>query len=68
MTSSEIQILIYGLLMGAQITNVAHVILDCRAVRRSLADSRQARRCAAGDHYFNSLRLYRIQHRLGARR
>ncbi|MFJ4692824.1 hypothetical protein [Streptomyces sp. NPDC088766] len=68
MTPSEIQILICGIGIGAQTMAVWHMVLDMRDARRSLAESTEARRRAAADHYLSSFRLYRLQHRTEARR
>ncbi|MFM9672740.1 hypothetical protein [Streptomyces galilaeus] len=68
MTPSEIQILICGIGIGVQTMAVCHMVGDMRDARRSLAESTNARRRAAADHYLSSLRLYQLQHRTGARR
>lgn len=61
MTVNEIQILICGLLIGAQSMSLLHAFWNARDDRRDLAASRLARRRAAGDHYYSSLRLYQLQ-------
>lgn len=66
MTPNEIQMLVCGIGIGAQGMAIWRMVLDMRDARRSLADSYQARRRAAGDHYLNSLRLYRLQNRVPA--
>ncbi|MFH8805503.1 hypothetical protein ACH4F6_39180 [Streptomyces sp. NPDC017936] len=68
MTVNELQMLICGIGIGAQTMAVLHMIGDMRDARRSLAESRQARRRAAADHYLNSVRLHRLQQRTGVRR
>ena len=68
MTAIELEILVCGLLIGAQAMNCLHVYWGVRDDRRDLAASRQARRRAAADRYFASLRLYQLQHRTEARR
>lgn len=68
MTANEIQILICGIAIGGQAMAVWHMVLDMRAARRSLAESTKARRRAAADHYFNSLRLYQLQQRVASPR
>ncbi|MBL3670256.1 hypothetical protein JL475_30630 [Streptomyces sp. M2CJ-2] len=62
---NEIQLLAIGLVLGAWIVAVWQASLNLRDARRSLAESHQARRRAAGDHFLNSLELYRIQQRYG---
>lgn len=66
MTPNEIQMLVCGIGIGAQGMAIWRMVLDMRDARRSLADSYQARRRAAGDQYLNSLHLYRLQHRVPA--
>ncbi|MET7914437.1 hypothetical protein ABZU45_00600 [Streptomyces avermitilis] len=63
MTPNEIQMLIVGAALGAQLMNLLHVWWDMRDGRRSAAASRAAVKRAAGDQYLNSLRLYQLQHR-----
>ena len=65
MTSNELAMLITGLLVGANLVAVWHAILDMREARRSLAESHQVRRRAAGDAFFRSLELYQVQQRYG---
>lgn len=68
MTMDQITLLVSGVAIGAQLMNVMHVYWGARDDRRNLAASRQARRLAAADHYYRSLRLYQLQQRTGARR
>ncbi|MFE1748981.1 hypothetical protein ACFW88_00245 [Streptomyces anandii] len=63
MTANEIEMLLCGISIGAQGMALCHMVLDLRDVQRDLARSRQARRRAAADHYFNSLSLYQLQTR-----
>jgi len=65
MTMNEMQMLAVGLVLGAWIVAVWHAALDLRQARRSLAESHQARRRAAGDHFLRSLELYQVQQRYG---
>ena len=65
MTPNEITMLITGLLVGANLVAIWHIALDMRQARRSLAESHQARRRAAGDHFLRSLELYQVQQRYG---
>ncbi|MBL3670184.1 hypothetical protein JL475_30235 [Streptomyces sp. M2CJ-2] len=62
---NEIQMLAIGLVLGAWIVAVWHASLNLRDARRSLDESRQARRRAAGGHFLNSLELYQVQQRYG---
>ncbi|MEU3292994.1 hypothetical protein ABZ722_11600 [Streptomyces longwoodensis] len=68
MTPSEITMLALGLGLGAQGTTVLHAYWASKDAQRSAAAARAARRRAAGDRYFTSLRLYQLQQRPGARR
>jgi hypothetical protein len=65
MTMNEIQLLAVGLVLGAWIVAVWHATLNLRDARRSLAESYQAQRRAAGDHFLRSLELYQVQQRYG---
>ncbi|MGV4890385.1 hypothetical protein DKG34_38725 [Streptomyces sp. NWU49] len=65
MTPNEIILFFTGLLVGANLVAVWHAVLDMREARRSLAESHQVRRRAAGDAYLRSLELYRVQQRYG---
>lgn len=67
MTETETLLLIAGIGIGAQGVAVWQAALDMRDARRNLARSRAALRRAAADHYLNSLSLYRLQQRTGAR-
>jgi biotin-(acetyl-CoA carboxylase) ligase len=66
-TANELQMLICGIGIGAQSMALWHMALDIRDTRRTLAESRRARRRSAADHYLNSLRLYRLQQRTEVR-
>ena len=68
MTPNEIQMLICGIGIGAQGMAVFGMVCDMRSARRSRTAAEAALKRAAGDHYLNSLRLYRLQHRTEARR
>jgi hypothetical protein len=63
MAPTEVQLLVVGFVLGAWTVAICRMALDMRDARRSLAQSEQARRRAAGDTYLNSFRLYRLQHR-----
>ncbi|MET9965431.1 hypothetical protein ABZZ80_05770 [Streptomyces sp. NPDC006356] len=63
MTDNEIQMLCVGVALGAQGMAVLNAWWDARDCRRRAAASRAALKRSAGDQYFNSLRLYRLQHR-----
>jgi hypothetical protein len=65
MTETELILFFTGLLVGANLVAVWHAILDMREARRSLAESHQVRRRAAGDAFFRSLELYQVQQRYG---
>ena len=63
MTSSEIQMLITGVALGAQGMSLLHAYWASKDARRSEARAQAAIKRAAGDRYLSSLRLYRLQHR-----
>ncbi|GKQ35816.1 hypothetical protein [Streptomyces sp. A012304] len=63
MTPNELQILICGIAIGANLMVILNACWDWRNTRRGIERSRQARRRAAADHYLNTLRLYRLQNR-----
>ncbi|SED26282.1 hypothetical protein SAMN05216532_3989 [Streptomyces sp. 2231.1] len=67
MTDNEIQILICGASYGAVLTTWLHAFWNARDDRRDLEASRLARRRAAADRYYSSLRLYQLQRRTGTR-
>jgi hypothetical protein len=67
MTSNEISMLAIGLTLGAQSTNALHAYWAGKDARRAAALARAAVKRAAGDRYLNSLRLYQLQQRTGAR-
>jgi hypothetical protein len=62
-TPNEIQMLVVGAALGAQLMNLLHMRWDAQAARRSTAASRAARKQAFGDMYLSSLRLYQLQNR-----
>jgi hypothetical protein len=62
-TPNEIQMLVVGAALGAQLMNLLHMRWDAQAARRSNAASRAARRQASADLFYGSLRLYRLQNR-----
>ena len=69
MTANELQMLVVGIALGAQLMTLQHMWWDRQDARRNLARSRQAWRRAAGDRYLSSLRLYQLQQqRMGTRR
>ncbi|WP_326786435.1 hypothetical protein [Streptomyces sp. NBC_00151] len=63
MNPNEIQMLIVGAALGAQLMNLLHMRWDAQAARRSAAASKVARKQASGDLFLSSLRLYRLQNR-----
>ena len=65
MTPNEMQLLAIGSVLGAWTVAVVNMVLDMRDARRSLAESHQIRRRAAGDVYLRSLELYQVQQRYG---
>ncbi|MFK4797814.1 hypothetical protein ACI3K5_03860 [Streptomyces sp. MPA0124] len=60
MTSNEILMLAAGLFTGAQLMNLMHAIWASRDARRDAATARAAVKRAAGDHFLNGFRLYRL--------
>lgn len=68
MTANEIQMLVVGIALGAQLMGLLNMWWDRQDARRNAAHSRQAWRQAAGDRYLSSLRLYQLQQRTEARR
>lgn len=65
---NEIEMFLVGAALGAQAMNVQHARWARQDARRSAAASRAALKRAAGDQYLQSLRLYQLQQRTGARR
>ncbi|MFE2353081.1 hypothetical protein [Streptomyces parvulus] len=65
MTPSEIQMLVIGLALGAQATQITYTIAGARAARRAAAAARAIAKRSAGDRYLSSLELYRVQQRYG---
>ena len=68
MTENELVMLISGIAIGIHLMNLLHAYWAQRDARRSQAQARAAIKQAAGDQYLNSLRLYQLQQRTGARR
>lgn len=68
MTSNEISMLPIGISLGAQLMTGLNAYWNWRDGRRALTASRKARRLAAADQYYRSLRLYQLQQRTEARR
>lgn len=64
MNPNEIQMLVIGAALGAQLMNLLHMRWDAQAARRSAAASRVARKQATADLFFSSFRLYRLQNRV----
>ena len=65
MTPNEMQLLAVGFVLGAWTIVIVYMVLGMRDARRSLAESHQIRRRAAGDVYLRSLELYKVQQRYG---
>ena len=65
MTPNEMQLLAVGFVLGAWTIVIVYMVLCMRDARRSLAESHQIRRRAAGDVYLRSLELYQVQQRYG---
>lgn len=63
MTDHEILLLAAGFALGAHGMNIAHMVLDYRAGRRSDKAARHQARIFAADRYLSSLCLYQLQHR-----
>ena len=68
MTANEILFLIYGVALGATWMSTLHARWVAQDARRSRTAAEAARRRAAGDQYYSSLRLYQLQNRTEARR
>ncbi|MYS72350.1 hypothetical protein GTY88_18270 [Streptomyces sp. SID5926] len=60
MTSNEILMLAVGLFTGAQLMNLMHAVWVSQDARRGAAASQAALKRAAGDHFLNGFRLYRL--------
>ena len=65
MTPNEMQLRAVGYVLGAGTIVIVYMVLGMRDARRSLAESHQIRRRAAGDVYLRSLELYQVQQRYG---
>ncbi|QFZ75076.1 hypothetical protein GFH48_18995 [Streptomyces fagopyri] len=63
MSLSEIQMLIIGMGLGAQLMNFLHMRWDAQAARRSTAASKAARKQATADLFYSGFRLYRLKSR-----
>lgn len=63
MSVNEIQLLIIGMALGAQLMNLLHMRWDAQAARRSTAASRAARKQAIADLFYSDFRLYRLKNR-----
>ncbi|MFF7982312.1 hypothetical protein ACFZDK_24810 [Streptomyces sp. NPDC007901] len=68
MTMDEILMLLYGVALGSELTSLLHIYWSRRDERRARSESAVARHRAAGDLFFSSFRLYRLQQRTGVRR
>lgn len=68
MTENELVMLVSGIAIGIHLMNLANAYWTRQDARRSHAEARAAIKRAAGDQYLNSLRLYQLQQRTGARR
>jgi hypothetical protein len=66
-TPNEFLMLVCGIGIGAECMAVTNMVWDMRDARRGRTESEAALKRAAGDHYLNTFRLYRLQHRTGAR-
>lgn len=65
MTSNEVIMLVCGFVLGAWTIAAWHMGLAMREARRTIAESRQIQKRAAGDRFLRSLDLYRVQQRCG---
>ncbi|MFJ6293227.1 hypothetical protein ACIQJX_07685 [Streptomyces griseoviridis] len=65
MHTSDLAMMLLGLTCGAGITNWLHVYVNSKDAERNAQAALQAVRRTAGDRYWASLDLYRIQHDLG---
>ncbi|MGW3416486.1 hypothetical protein [Streptomyces phaeochromogenes] len=63
MTPNEIQMLLVGVALGSQGMSLLHMFWNARDARRDERRAQADAKHSAGDHYLNSLRLYRLQHR-----
>lgn len=63
MTPNEIQMLVCGVVIGAQSMVSLNAYWACRDANRAATEAQAAAKRAAGDHYLNGFRLYRLQHR-----
>lgn len=65
MTANELTMLICGFVLGAWVVAGWQMGLDLQKARRTIAESRQIQKRAAGDHFLRSLELYQVQQRCG---
>ncbi|WP_330265301.1 hypothetical protein [Streptomyces griseorubiginosus] len=63
MTPNEIQMLIVGISLGAQLVAGLHAFWNWRDARRDAANARRRWRIINADRFHNSLRIYQIQQR-----
>lgn len=63
MTSNEFQMLCVGIALGSQFTSVLYSWQSSRTARSAAAVAKAARKRQAGEHFYTSLHLYRLQHR-----
>ena len=61
MNPNEIQMLVVGIAIGAQLMNLLYMWWNRQDARRSSAAAKAAMRRSAGDRYLASLRLYQLR-------